>query len=189
MAKKRAPSSKKPKKTASDELPDELIQRCAEIIVLTNAFCDQFLNDEYKEICREVITQLCVHDSPIIRGKAESWAGGVIYSVGRVNFITDPSQNPHMTAEQIAKGAGISTATMYKMSREIWDMLELMPLHPAYTVGSLLEENPFVWMLEVDGFVVDIRYAPREVQVVAYEEGLIPWIPADREPHDGSQDS
>jgi hypothetical protein len=29
--------------------------------------------------------------------------------------------------------------------------------------------------------LVDVRSMPREAQVVAYEEGLIPWIPADRE--------
>jgi hypothetical protein len=28
--------------------------------------------------------------------------------------------------------------------------------------------------------LVDIRSMPREAQVVAYEQGLIPWIPADR---------
>ena len=42
------------------------------------------------------------------------------------------------------------------------------------------EDNPLVWMLEVNGFVIDIRHAPREAQVVAYQKGLIPWIPADR---------
>jgi hypothetical protein len=35
-------------------------------------------------------------------------------------------------------------------------------------------------MLEVNGFLMDIRMAPREAQVAAYERGLIPYIPADR---------
>ena len=42
------------------------------------------------------------------------------------------------------------------------------------------EDNPLVWLLEVNGFLMDIRAAPREAQVVAYQKGLIPWIPADR---------
>jgi hypothetical protein len=29
--------------------------------------------------------------------------------------------------------------------------------------------------------LMDIRYAPREIQVAAYKKGLIPYIPADRE--------
>ena len=35
-------------------------------------------------------------------------------------------------------------------------------------------------MLEVNGFLVDIRYAPREIQETAFEKGLIPYISADR---------
>jgi len=35
-------------------------------------------------------------------------------------------------------------------------------------------------MLEVNGFLMDIRSAPRELQEVAFEKGLIPYIPADR---------
>jgi hypothetical protein len=28
--------------------------------------------------------------------------------------------------------------------------------------------------------MVDVRHMPREVQAIAYEKGLIPYIPADR---------
>ncbi len=35
-------------------------------------------------------------------------------------------------------------------------------------------------MLEVNGFIMDVRHAPREVQEMAFEKGLIPYIPADR---------
>jgi len=36
---------------------------------------------------------------------------------------------------------------------------------------------------------MDIRQAPREAQVVAYEMGLIPYIPADRHEPSGSEQS
>lgn len=35
---------------------------------------------------------------------------------------------------------------------------------------------------DVNGFIIDIRTAPREVQELAYRKGLIPYIPADRKP-------
>jgi hypothetical protein len=35
-------------------------------------------------------------------------------------------------------------------------------------------------MLEVNGLMMDIRQAPREVQEIAFQKGLIPYIPADR---------
>ena len=38
-----------------------------------------------------------------------------------------------------------------------------------------------VWMLQVNGFMVDVGHAPREVQEIAFNKGLIPYIPADRQ--------
>ena len=48
-----------------------------------------------------------------------------------------------------------------------------------WTLPSKMDENPMVWMLEVNGFLMDIRHAPRELQEAAFEKGLIPYIPAD----------
>ena len=53
-------------------------------------------------------------------------------------------------------------------------------MDPTWTVPSLMERNPLVWMAEVNGVLVDLRDMPREVQVIAYEQGLIPYVPADR---------
>jgi len=35
-------------------------------------------------------------------------------------------------------------------------------------------------MVQVNGMVVDARRMPREIQVIAYKKGLIPYIPADK---------
>jgi hypothetical protein len=42
-----------------------------------------------------------------------------------------------------------------------------------------------IWILKVNGYMVDIRSMPREVQVIAFEKGLIPYIPADRDDKPG----
>lgn len=36
-------------------------------------------------------------------------------------------------------------------------------------------------MAEVNGVLVDLRDMPREVQQIAFDEGMIPYIPADQE--------
>jgi hypothetical protein len=36
------------------------------------------------------------------------------------------------------------------------------------------------WMIMVNGFVVDVRQMPRDVQEVAYAKGLIPYLPGAR---------
>jgi hypothetical protein len=162
------------------EMPPSYIVRFSEIIGLTDAFCDAHLNAEYKHLCRKMAEILCQDGSPVTRGKPEGWAAGIVYALGQVNFLTDPGQTPHMTAADIAKGLGASTATMHAKARVIREGLDLVPFDPNWCLPSNLETNPLVWMLEVNGFIVDIRHAPREAQVAAYQKGLIPWIPADR---------
>ena len=59
-------------------------------------------------------------------------------------------------------------------------MLKMHQFDPGWTVPSKLDNNPMVWMVEVNGFAMDIRDLPREAQAIAYEKGLIPYIPADQ---------
>ncbi|MGP0065917.1 MAG: hypothetical protein ACLQGP_20240 [Isosphaeraceae bacterium] len=59
-------------------------------------------------------------------------------------------------------------------------MLKIRPFDPEWTLPSRMDDNPLIWMLEVNGLITDIRLCLREAQVVAFEKRLIPYIPADR---------
>jgi hypothetical protein len=86
-----------------------------------------------------------------------------------------------MTSAQVAEGFGVSQGTMLAKSKTIRDELDLIQMDPDWCLPALLEHNPLVWMLKVNGFIMDIRMAPREAQEEAYRQGLIPFIPADRQ--------
>ncbi len=43
---------------------------------------------------------------------------------------------------------------------------------------DMVEASPMVWLIQVDGFVLDARHVPVEIQVQAFEKGIIPYIPA-----------
>ena len=162
------------------EVPEAYAARFADLVRLTDAFCDAHLNSEYKGPCREMAVTVCQKGWPVVSGKPEGWAAGVVYAIGRVNFLTDPNQNPHMKSTEIAEGFGVSVATMQAKTKVIWEGLDLIQWDPDWCLPSKMDRNPLVWMLEVNGFLMDIRMAPRQAQVVAYEKGLIPYIPADR---------
>jgi len=163
------------------EIPEAYRDRFDAIVDRTDMFCDRHLNDEYKQLSREMAAAICQEGSPVRKGKPESWAAGVVYALGRVNFLSDPSQSPHMKSNEIAEGIGVSPATMQAKAKVIREGLDLIQMDPRWSLPSKLEDNPLVWMLEVNGVLTDIRMAPREAQVVAYERGLIPYIPADRD--------
>ncbi|MCW3099835.1 MAG: plasmid pRiA4b ORF-3-like protein [Chthonomonadaceae bacterium] len=52
-------------------------------------------------------------------------------------------------------------------------------MDPQWYRPSKMDNNPLAWMIMVDGLVMDARHLPREIQEVAYEKGLIPYIPED----------
>ena len=157
-----------------------LRRRCGEIVGLTDAFCEAQLNEDYLELCREMVDELYLAGFPLDKGRAASWAGGIVHALGWVNFLHDPHMTPHMTSPQVAEGFGISQGTMMAKSKAIRDELDLIQLDPDWCTAAVLEDNPLAWTLEVDGFMLDIRMAPREMQEEAYRLGLIPYIPADR---------
>jgi hypothetical protein len=44
-------------------------------------------------------------------------------------------------------------------------------------------DNSFSWMITLNGFIVDARTLSREIQEIAYEKGIIPYIHADKAPN------
>lgn len=151
------------------------------VVQMTDAFCRDHLNDEYAELCRKLATTLArKRPSPLLRGRLEAWACGIVRTIGRVNFLDDPSQKPYLKLPQIDKAFGVAQSTGQGKSQQIRKMLRICPFDPAWTLPGMMDENPLVWTLEVNGFLMDIRHAPRELQEAAFAKGLIPYIPADR---------
>ena len=68
-------------------------------------------------------------------------------------------------------------------------MLSISIFDPDWTLPSKLCDNPYVWMFETNnGFIVDVRYAPRKMQEELFNAGMIPFIPADKEPIEPDKD-
>ncbi len=86
-----------------------------------------------------------------------------------------------MRSTDIDHYLGISPSCGAAKPAAIRKMLGMHQLDPNWSLPSRLEDNPMVWMLQVNGFMVDVRHAPREVQEIAFNKGLIPYIPADRQ--------
>ena len=159
----------------SEEFRDEYL----EIVALTDPFCDEHLNGDYRELCRRMASAICQSGSPVKRGKRASWACGIVYAVGWVNYLTDPAQQPHLRSEQIAEGFGVSMATMQAKWRMIREGLDLVEFDLGFCLPGRLDENPMAWMIDFNGTIADIRTVPRDLQQAAYDRGLIPYIPAD----------
>jgi hypothetical protein len=151
------------------------------IIALTDSFCQQHLDEECAKLCRELAAALArKRPSPLGRGKPEVWAYGIIHALALVNFLFDKTQKPSTSIAQLSEALGVKQTTGGSKSKLIRDTLKMYQFDPDWCLPSQLDHNPMVWMLQVNGLLVDVRYAPREVQEIAFAQGLIPYIPADR---------
>ncbi|MGB7981916.1 MAG: DUF6398 domain-containing protein [Candidatus Nanopelagicales bacterium] len=149
-----------------------------QIVAVTDAVCMEHLDAEYAGLCRRMVGKLGrKRPSPLTRGDQRIWAAGVVYALGQVNFLFDPQQTPHATAEQLSGWLGVKKTTMGNKARLIRDTLALSHFDNEFMRRDVVAANPLTWLLEVDGVVVDVRHAPVHLQVRAFELGLIPYVP------------
>ena len=151
------------------------------IIGLTDQFCEEHLNDEYAMLCRKMAETLArKRPSPLVSGNPNTWACGIIRTIGWVNYLDDRSRTPHLKLTAIDKVLGVGESTGQGKSKLIRNMLKIRQFDHRWTLPSKMEDIPAMWMLEINGFILDVRRCPRDVQQAAFEKGLIPYIPADR---------
>jgi hypothetical protein len=165
-----------PKQKPADAIsPDPAI---AEITGLVDAFCKQRLNAEYADLCRKLTEKLArKRPSPLLSGKPQTWACGIVRTIGWVNFLDDKAQTPHMKLTAIDKAFGVAESTGQGKSMLIRRMLKIRSMDPGWSLRSQMDKNPNAWMIQFKGFFVDARILKREFQEEALRKGLIPYIP------------
>jgi Domain of unknown function (DUF6398) len=156
--------------------PTALVRsRAEEIVRLTQGFCAEHLDAEYAELSAKMIARLArKRPSPLERGETRVWVGAVLYAIGQVNCLFDPTQHPHLKFDDLSRLIGVSKSALATRVRAIMNLLRVMPLDPEYCRRELIAQNPLAWMVQVNGMVVDARTLPAEVQAQLRQRGLIP---------------
>ena len=162
----------------SESVPKSMKTRYEEIISITESFSQKHLNDEYSQEIKYAVAALCrKRPSPLEKGKAITWACGVTHAIGMVNFLFDKGQPPYIRASDLYDEFGVSESAGQGKSKIIRDLLKMYQFDPNWTLPSKLSSNPMAWSISVNGLYVDARYVSREIQEIAFEKGLIPYIP------------
>ena len=163
-------------------VPKNMQDTYESIIALTDGFCREILNEEYADMCRLLTAKLCRKRlSPLASGRARNWAAGIVHAIGTVNFAFDKSLTPHTTVNDLSGWFQVGKSSPAGKSKVIRDLFKIGLMEPEWTLPSRMDSNPMAWSIMVNGFIVDARYAPRDIQEIAFAKGLIPYIPADRE--------
>ena len=86
------------------EVPRAVRSYADQVVAVTDAVCREHLDEEYADLCRALVGKLGrKRPSPLTRGDLRIWAAGVVYAVGQLNFVSDPEQTPHATADQLSE--------------------------------------------------------------------------------------
>jgi hypothetical protein len=169
-----------PPKTKSLSVPEVMQARYIEITALTDALCQEKLNEEYAQLCREMTATLArKRPSPLVGGHAKSWACAIAYTIGSVNFLFDKSQTPYLRADELCAWFGLSKSTGGNKSSQIKQTLKIGLMDMQWTLPSRMDDNPMAWLVMVNGLIVDARQLPLPLQEEAYRKGLIPYIPGE----------
>ncbi|MGI4947024.1 MAG: DUF6398 domain-containing protein [Janthinobacterium lividum] len=166
----------------SNSVPKAMQAKYDGVAALTDVFCRDNLNEEFRDLARAMTAALCrKRPSPLASGQPRTWACGIAYTLGQLNFLADKASQPHMTMADLCAAFGVGQSTAAAKAKVIRDVLHTNRMDPTWMLQSFVDRNPLVWMAEVNGLLVDLRHMPREVQQIAFEKGMIPYIPADRE--------
>ena len=169
------------KKTKSEKVPKHLQDRFITITKLTDKFCKEYLNDEYAQLSRYATAALCrKRPSPLASGKINSWASSIIHATGFVNFLFDKNNDPYITFNELCNSFGIGKSTVSTKSKIIRDALKMTRFDHNWTLPSRMENSSMAWTIMFNDFMVDARSLPLEIQEIAYEKGLIPYIPSQK---------
>jgi hypothetical protein len=149
-----------------------------QVIKLTDKVCADLLDEEYAGLARQVVAKLArKRPSPLQSGRAATWAGGVVWALGQVNFLSDRSTEPYVAHDDLAAAFGLSKSALGQKAKQIRDTLKMTWATPEFLRAERIEDNPMIWFIEVNGLLFDARELPVEIQVEAHLKGIIPYVP------------
>ena len=167
-----------PRTTGSPSVPKSMQATYEGVTTLTDAFCREHLDEDYRVLAQRMTAALCrKRPSPLASGQPRTWACGIVYVLGQINFLTDPSTQPFMSTADLCAGFGVGQSTASAKARVIAQALDTRRLNPEWSLPSLLSQNPLVWMAEVNGLPVDLRDMPRESPADCVRKGDDPLHP------------
>ncbi len=165
----------------SESVPQSMRPLYEEIIGRTDAFCHERVDDEIAMLCRKLAAALArKRPSPLARGKPEVWACAIAYAIAQINFLFDRSQKLHTTPSELCAFFGAAQTTASNKAKQIRDLFKMQYFDVEWSRPSTIDHNPTAWMVMVNGFIVDARTLPRELQEEAYQKGLIPYLPQEQ---------
>ncbi|AYE33042.1 DUF6398 domain-containing protein [Clostridium septicum] len=108
------------------KIPTEFEGRYKEIVEIIEVFCKENLNDNYLKLSKDLCKEICViEENSIKKGKANSWACGIVHALGMKNGLLSGKGNLSIKASELYAAFKISSSTGLSKSKEIRSLINL----------------------------------------------------------------
>ncbi|MBI4330533.1 MAG: hypothetical protein HY673_04565 [Chloroflexi bacterium] len=136
-------------------------EKARQLIEMTGAFCDRYLDAEYKQLCQKLILKMSrKRNVPFMTGRLDIWAAATVYALGSINFLFDRSFKPYIPAEDLCKSFGTSPATTSSKARLIRNMFKMRYFDREFSTSVVAAQDPLKDMATLNGLIVDRRMLP-----------------------------
>lgn len=142
-----------------------------QLLDLTAEFCDQYLDEEYKQLCGKLIKKLGrKRNVPFQSGKIEIWAAAVIHALGTINFLFDKSAEPFITVQDISTFFGTKNSTVSGKAKQIRDLFKMRHFDLEFSTQKISKNNPLNNFVMVNGLIVPLSSIPEDLQELVKRE-------------------
>lgn len=147
---------------------EKLKERVNTITALATSFCAQKLDNEYFELAEKLIGKLSrKRPSPLLRGRENIWAAGIVHALGQVNFLYDKSFDPYISFDDLNTFFSTKKSSVGNKAADIRKMFKMDRMASSeFMTNSLKKNNPFLDVVMVDGLIYPVSSLPDEYQEI-----------------------
>ena len=128
----------------SAPIPIAIRPRFEEIGEIMRNVCRDHINDEYYHLGILLLEKLArKRPIPLLAGKTDAWAAGILTALGKINFLFDKSSLPYITREDLAGYCGVKQSTSSGKSKQIRDMFDMSYWDPRFSTQRMHDGNPY----------------------------------------------
>lgn len=150
------------------------------VTAITGEFCRVHLDGHYADLaCKAAAMLARKSPSPLMSGKAKSWAGGILYALAKVNHLGGGEGQPFSSLGEMCDRLGMGRSTGVAKGGEVIAALKIRPLDSKWLHPEVLANDPQAWLIDAGGMIVDARQLPLDLQQQAFRLGLIPFVPSE----------
>lgn len=127
----------------SAPIPVAVRPQFEEIGEIMRTVCRDHIDDEYYYLGILLLEKLArKRPSPLLAGKTDAWAAGVLFALGSINFLYDKTSAPYISKADLAGCCGVKLSTANGKGRQIRDMFGMGYWDSRFSTQRMDDRNP-----------------------------------------------